>query len=75
MAFVDTHLQRREIEQYNEALCDDDAEWLEDFWNDMSSRTGYSKRQILDLILDEFNEQKIGKTNRDYYLSSLANIL
>ena len=70
--FIESHLERKDIELYNQALSHGDSEWLAAFWDDLSDRTGCSKRKLLDAILDDFNEQRIGKTNRDYYLSNLA---
>jgi hypothetical protein len=70
---VRDQIEAKTLEQYDAALQDGDRDWLNEFWDDVAESTGYTKQQIIDSILDEYNSGEIKKVALDYYMSTLAN--
>lgn len=70
---VEQQIETQTLEQYDSAMRNGDTDWLNQFWNDVAEQTGYSKQQLVNSILDEFNRGDINKTALDYYMSTLAN--
>lgn len=69
---VEQQIETQTLEQYDSAMRNGDTDWLNEFWNDVADETGYTKQQLIDSILDEYNANEINKTALDYYMSTLA---
>lgn len=69
---VEQQIETQTLEQYDSAMRNGDTDWLNEFWNDVADETGYTKQQLIDSILDEYNANDINKTALDYYMSTLA---
>jgi len=69
---VEQEIETQTLEQYDSAIRSGDTDWLNEFWADIAEQTGYTKQQLIDSILDEFNAGEINKTALDYYMSTLA---
>lgn len=60
------------LEKYNEAIQTNDREAIDEFWSEIAEAGGYTKSQLVDTILDDFNEGNIGEASLKYYMSTLA---
>jgi len=69
---VEEQIEPKTLEQYDSAMRSGNTDWLNEFWNDVAEQTGYSKQQLINSILDEYNDNDINKTALDYYMSTLA---
>lgn len=69
---VEKQIEPQTLEQYDSAMRSGNTDWLNQFWNDVAEQTGYTKTQLINSILDEFNAGEINKTALDYYMSTLA---
>lgn len=69
---VENQIETQRLERYDNAMRTGDTDWLNSFWADVSEQTGYTKTQLINSILDEYNEEVIGKTAMDYYMSTLV---
>ena len=69
---VEEQIEPKTLEQYDSAMRSGNTDWLNEFWNDVAEQTGYSKQQLINSILDEYNDNDINKTALDYYMSTLV---
>lgn len=69
---VEEKIEASTLEQYDSAIRSGDTDWLNGFWDDVADQTGYTKKQLINAILDEYNSDDINKTALDYYMSTLA---
>ena len=69
---VENQIETKTLERYDSAMRSGDTDWLNSFWDDVSEQTGYSKTQLINSILDEYNMGQINKTAMDYYMSTLV---
>lgn len=69
---VKNQIETKTLERYDSAMRNGDIDWLNSFWDDVSERTGYTKTQLINSILDEYINDQIGKTAMDYYMSTLV---
>ena len=69
---VENQIGTETLEEYDRALRKGDKNWLNNFWRDVAEQTGYTKQEIINAILDEYNDGEIKKTAMDYYMSTLA---
>jgi hypothetical protein len=70
---VEEKIEASTLEQYDSAIRSGDTDWLNGFWDDVADQTGYTKEQLINAILDEYNSGDVNKTALDYYMSTLAN--
>lgn len=69
---VETQIETETLEEYDNAMRSGDMDWLNSFWNDVAEETGYTKQQLINSILDEYNAGEVNKTAMDYYMSTLV---
>jgi hypothetical protein len=69
---VETQIETETLEEYDDAMRSGDTDWLNQFWDDVAEETGYTKQQLIDAILDEYNAGEVNKTAMDYYMSTLV---
>jgi len=69
---VETQIETETLEEYDNAMRSGDTDWLNSFWDDVADETGYTKQQLIDAILDEYNDGEVNKTAMDYYMSTLV---
>jgi hypothetical protein len=72
MNTVRDQIEAQTLEKYDDALRSGNTDWLNQFWNDVADSTGYDKQQIINSLLDEYNNDEIQKAALDYYMSTLA---
>lgn len=69
---VEQQIETETLKRYDSAMRNGDTDWLNSFWNDVADETGYTKTQLINSILDEYNDDQINKTALDYYMSTLV---
>lgn len=69
---VEDQIGTETLKEYDKAIRSGDKQWLNGFWRDVAEQTGYTKQEIINAILDEYNEGEIKKTAMDYYMSTLV---
>lgn len=69
---VKEEIETSTLEKYDSAIRSGNQDWLNEFWNEVAEKTGFTKQQIIDSILDEYNADEINKTAVDYYMSTLV---
>lgn len=69
---VKENAERGLLKKYNDAIQSNDRDKLDEFWSEIAEAGGYTKAQLINSILDDFNEGDINKASLDYYMSTLA---
>lgn len=71
-ATIENNVDEGRIKRYNEAVQNEETEWINEFWTEIAEDNGYTKQNLIDTILDDYNSGQISKTARDYYMSTLV---
>jgi len=69
---VEKNAEKGLLKKYNDAIQTNDRDKLDEFWSEIAESGGYTKTQLINSILDDYNEDKINKASLDYYMSTLA---
>lgn len=72
MAKIEKGLNEMRIKKYNEEVQNEDSEWIDEFWTEIAEDKNYTKEDIVNCILDDFNGGQISRTAMYYYMSTLA---
>ena len=69
---VEQNAEKELLQKYNDEIQTNDRDKLDEFWTEIAASDGYTKTQLINSILDDYNEDKINKASLDYYMSTLA---
>jgi len=69
---VEENAEKGLLKKYNDAIQSNDRDKIDEFWSEIAEGGGYTKAQLIDSILDDYNQGKIEKASLDYYMSTLA---